>query len=304
MHNTLKIGKWYIGISLLRMDGFGLFFENKQEAFRIQEDRKEEYCFYYDGCNNIQDQFAIDADWTEKHKEEEQIVKIRIYEKAPKEYILAVGIIGSKTPLYAIEITNDWSYCRLRYDMTRTNGGEAFESLVLPFSYAMIKHNAVVFHGVLMEYKGIGIVLTAPSGTGKSTHAHLWREYENALIINGDRALLQREEDQVIGYGIPWCGSSGEYVNRNVPVAVIVVLEQAQENTVRQLDPVETYLDMVEAICAPRWEPELFEQGVNLAEQILEVVPVLKLSCRPDQEAVNVLKKEVNRIIEEKNCLL
>ena len=66
-----------------------------------------------------------------------------------------------------------------------------------------------MLHGVLMEWQGKGIILTASSGTGKTTHARLWREYENALIINGDRVLIRKEEGQWYAFGTPWSGSSG-----------------------------------------------------------------------------------------------
>ena len=56
------------------------------------------------------------------------------------------------------------------------------------FPYAVLNHHACVLHGVVMEYEGKGILVTAPAGTGKTTHTRMWRDWKHALILNGDRA--------------------------------------------------------------------------------------------------------------------
>ena len=57
---------------------------------------------------------------------------------------------------------------------------EWYEKIGNLFAWAMPGKGALMLHGVLMEWQGKGIILTASSGTGKTTHARLWREYENA----------------------------------------------------------------------------------------------------------------------------
>lgn len=64
----------------------------------------------------------------------------------------------------------------LTEDKTDTNGYAAVEYLIKIIPWLMIKANAFMLHGVLMEHEGRGIIISAPSGTGKSTHAHLWRD--------------------------------------------------------------------------------------------------------------------------------
>ena len=51
-----------------------------------------------------------------------------------------------------------------------------YEKIGNLFAWAMPGKGALMLHGVLMEWQGKGIILTASSGTGKTTHARLWRE--------------------------------------------------------------------------------------------------------------------------------
>lgn len=164
------------------------------------------------------------------------------------------------------------------------------------FNYAMLAHDACVFHGVVMEYEGKGILITARSGVGKTTHARIWRDHENVLILNGDRSLCRRIDGKWYAYGMPWCGSSGEYINRRVPVSCIVELRRGETNRVEQVSPFEAAMYLLERIYAPVWEHELREKAVDICQEIGNSIPILRLSCRPDPGAVSTLKQAIMRL--------
>ena len=48
-----------------------------------------------------------------------------------------------------------------------------------------------ILHSSFIEVGGKAVLFTAPSGTGKSTQAGLWRENRGAVVINGDRSVLR-----------------------------------------------------------------------------------------------------------------
>ena len=41
----------------------------------------------------------------------------------------------------------------------------------------MLEYNTILFHGSVVSVDNIGYLFTAKSGTGKSTHTSLWREF-------------------------------------------------------------------------------------------------------------------------------
>lgn len=144
-----------------------------------------------------------------------------------------------------------------------------------------------------LEYEGRGILVTARSGVGKTTHTRMWRDYENALILNGDRSLCRRKDGKWYAYGMPWCGSSGEYINRCVPVSCIVQLVRGETNRVEEVSPFDASVYLLQRILAPVWEMELRENAIDFCQEIGSSIPILRLSCCPDYESVQVLKRAI-----------
>ena len=57
---------------------------------------------------------------------------------------------------------------------------------------AMLRYDTFLFHGSVISVDGEAYIFTAKSGTGKSTHTRLWREYlgERAVMVNDDKPLI------------------------------------------------------------------------------------------------------------------
>ena len=193
-------------------------------------------------------------------------------------------------------ISQQWNQIVLLADHTQSAGTLAFEYLGRMIPGLFLKHGILTFHGVLMEYKGQGFIISAPSGTGKTTHARLWRDYRNALIINGDRAVCFEKNGVWIGCGIPWSGTSGEQINRSVPLKALVVLERGSENEAHRIMDLEAFGALLPHLQYPRWEKEMAERAVSGLEQILHALPIIHLSCRPDPGSVEVLKDVLEKI--------
>lgn len=193
-------------------------------------------------------------------------------------------------------VNQDWNKILLITDQTETAGDLAFEYLgqIMPIPFLL--HNAITFHGVLMEYNGKGIILSAFSGTGKTTHARLWRDSQNALIINGDRAVIRQEKGIWVGYGQPWAGTSGEQINRKIPIKAIVVLEQSASNQVNLITDIDAFGAILPHVQYPQWDLEITDLTMTLLNNFLSSVPVFRFGCRPDLESVYVLKDALEKM--------
>ena len=87
-------------------------------------------------------------------------------------------------------------------------------------------------HGVLMEMDGRGILLCAPSGVGKTTHAKLWQECfgsERCHIVNGDKPLVFLRDGKLYGYGTPWCGKECLSENRSVALSYLLYFSRKRK---------------------------------------------------------------------------
>ena len=156
-----------------------------------------------------------------------------------------------------------------------------------------VENDGFILHSSCIAYQGEAILFTAPSGTGKSTQADLWKKYRGAEIINGDRMMVQVTETGCRTVGIPFSGSSGICKNKTLPLKAIVCLSQAPENTICRLRGVRAFRQIWEGCSVPTWDRPAVEQCMNTVTRVLGTVPVWHLCCRPDEGAVQTLEEKL-----------
>lgn len=158
------------------------------------------------------------------------------------------------------------------------------------FHRVLLHRKACVLHASYIDAGGKAILFTAPSGTGKSTQAALWEQFAGAQTINGDRAVLRRREGVWHAFGYPCCGSSQISRNRTLPLGAVVVLAQSPENAVDILPAGQKIRALAAAMEFYHWDRSEMNMVFDLAMELAAAVPVVRLRCRPDEEAVHVLK--------------
>jgi len=175
--------------------------------------------------------------------------------------------------------------------------------LRIPDTYLKAMQNAILhevlddgilgMHGVTMEHEGRVILLSAPSGTGKTTHSELWKEHLGAKIINGDYAFLKCEENinKINFIGTPFCGSSPYCENGVWGIDEIVIIKQGPVNIAERLTGQIAYIKLIENAFIPRWETDKAKIALDLAAKVLSNIRIWQLTCTPEREAAFVLKK-------------
>ena len=150
----------------------------------------------------------------------------------------------------------------------------------------LVERDILLFHGSALSMDGKGYILTAPSGTGKSTHARLWREHfgERVTMVNDDKPFLKIADDGVTVYGSPWSGKHRLDTNTSVPLHAIAVIERAKENSIERMSP----LDAVAVLLQQAYREEEMEGIVPLALKLAEMIPVYKLHCNMEPEAAEI----------------
>lgn len=176
-------------------------------------------------------------------------------------------------------------YCKITaYTMLEALGAERL----------VTKAGGVILHSAFIDIGGKAILFTAPSGTGKSTQAELWRKYRGATVINGDKSVLRIIDGIPSASGLPYSGSSGISLNRTLPLMAIVYLEQAKENTVTCLRGFSAFRKVWEGVCVNTWDAEMTGAASDTVGTMLSSVPVYKLCCTPDIRAVEALEKALS----------
>ena len=193
----------------------------------------------------------------------------------------------------AYRVSPDFREVTLLTDKTESAGTIAFEYLNQIMPAVQLAQGVLTFHSALLEWDGGSFAVCADSGTGKTTHARLWRDCKNALILNGDRGVFRKTENGWTAWGTPWSGTSGEQINRSAPMKALVVLERGSRNKVRRLTPPEAFRAIFPHLLYPTWDKQLAIQAMDLLDDLLCSVPAYRLTCRPDAEAVEILHQAI-----------
>ena len=165
----------------------------------------------------------------------------------------------------------------------------------MELEHHLAQRRGFLLHASFIKWKNSAILFTAPSGTGKSTQAELWRNLRGAEIINGDRCAVTVEKEAITAWGVPFCGTSGIFRNTSAPLAAIVYLSQAPESSVNKLTGFRAFRCIWEGCSVNVWNKADVAHCTGAVEETVQRIPILHLSCTPDETAVRVLEECLRR---------
>ena len=148
---------------------------------------------------------------------------------------------------------------------------------------------AFVIHGAAVARQGRAYLFTAPSGTGKTTHARLWHYgFEGrAWYLNGDKPILRRTEAGFTVCGTPWRGKEGYGVNAERPIQGICLLRRGEENRIAPAEPGELAGFLTRQIYLPR-DSRRLEKALELLDACCGAVPIWSMSCTLNAKAAQM----------------
>ncbi|MBR6707016.1 MAG: hypothetical protein IKI84_10095 [Clostridia bacterium] len=173
-------------------------------------------------------------------------------------------------------------------------GGHGSGSLRLGLQYGMmlaLHRECIGLHGVTLLCGNEVVILSAPSGTGKTTLAALLGKYGDAAAVNGDFALLSPTADGVIFEPTPFCGSSGRNLNHRLRVDRVVFLSQAKGNTWRGLNGREAIKEFMDNCFIPTWDREMQKAIQTNVVNCIGSVRVNAYAFAPTQEAADLFMR-------------
>ena len=166
---------------------------------------------------------------------------------------------------------------------------------LFPLRRPLLERGAFFLHASQAALGDLGVLFTAPSGTGKTTQAHLWRDVLWARLVCNDRAVLRREEDGWRGWSFPVDGDEPAPPGGSARVAAVVLLEQAPEERLERLRPAAALPGILSQSIADPWDPASMTRLKLLCAELTARVPVYRLACRPVPEAALLLRERLRK---------
>ncbi len=169
-----------------------------------------------------------------------------------------------------------------------------FNMIGFVIKYIMLNSSGMSLHSSSLSYKNNGVMFSADSGTGKSTHTRLWQKvFDDVTIVNDDMPVIKKVDDVWYLFGCPWSGKSEINANVSVPLKALVFLERGKVNEIERIYAPDSVLRIIKQTFLPAYK-ELAQKVMSNISKLVEDVPIYRLRCTISEEAPKVVKKELN----------
>ena len=217
-------------------------------------------------------------------------------------YCLTTGIPPGGSSGVVVRYLPDFSDVEVLLDVDRCGKDVRQVCRIIqcfPITELLMHYDALLVHASRVEIDGSAIVFSAPSGTGKTTQAKLWEQYEGARIVSNDRTIVRRINGDFITSGFPVDGSEPVFDPSLIPLVKIILLHQGDENRAERIPVGRALAFLMEQTVLNSWDSAGITRAMLFWSDLLTQYPAILLTCRPDEGAVHCLTEALER---EEGC--
>lgn len=185
---------------------------------------------------------------------------------------------------------------------------DLFHAIRHTFLYFAQRHGYYAQHSASILYRDRAWLFSAPSGTGKSTQAELWRAAFGTPCLNGDLNLLsardasgKEQPGRIFVHGLPWCGTSGITATGCTELGGVILLRQSPENWLEPLRADQKQLFVANRLISPAWTEAMLADNLAFAGTLTQAVPVWRYHCTKEPAAADFLRAEIDRALEDRD---
>lgn len=166
---------------------------------------------------------------------------------------------------------------------------------LFPMRQLLHERETFLLHSSQIIIKKKGILFTGNSGVGKTTQAHLWKEYRKARIVCNDRTALRKQKGNWKTFGFPIDGSEPIYEKGTWNAAAIVFLSHSTVNRVCRFEGAEVIKSLMKQMVLDSWNIKMCMETADRLVDLISEIPVYFLECTPDRRAVECLEEQLGK---------
>ena len=232
-------------------------------------------------------------------------VPVRITSQYDAVHLMCRAYAVDDEPALSVCTTMEDIECERRMSMAEHPGEAAdaypeayLETLAVyrRMAVALLDHDVLLIHGSAIAAEGEGLLFTALSGTGKSTHTRLWRQMLGGrfMMVNDDKPLIAvgAGDAPAMVCGTPWDGKHHLSNNVACPLRAIVHLMRGQENSIRECDAAEMFPTLLQQTYTTP-DPAVMAKTLELLSRLCGKVRFYELRCNMAPEAAEVAYKGI-----------
>ncbi len=150
----------------------------------------------------------------------------------------------------------------------------------------LIEQDTFLMHCSALALDGEGYLFAAPSGTGKSTHAAMWRRVfgDRVTMICDDKPFVRVSPEGAYVYSSPWRGKHELGTNTSAKVKAVCFVCRGERDVIEAVTPEEALNMIFDQL--PRYsEPAHTVRLLELVDSLLTGTPFYRLWCTPTEQA-------------------
>lgn len=169
-------------------------------------------------------------------------------------------------------------------------------ALMMAYAFSTATLDTLLVHASVIRCDGRAYMMTAPSGTGKSTHTRLWYDHiPGCDLMNDDNPVLRIVDGEPVVYGSPWSGKTPCYRNISAPVGAVVRIQQRPANSIRPLGPVEALATLLPAMSSMKWDRRVYGGVYDTVTRLIGLCDIYELGCLPNAQAARLCHDMVTK---------
>lgn len=195
-----------------------------------------------------------------------------------------------------IDITDEQLNKALRHNSKFDRDYAEYFLSGLCFYQKLIPFGGFMLHSSCVAVDGKGYMFAADSGTGKSTHTSLWKDYlgDRVSIINDDKPAIRYNNGKFTVYGTPWSGKNDESVNCCADVSAVVFLERGNSFDIKRISGEDAVSHILPQLLH-YVSIENADVQFDMIDKLLKTVPVFVMKCTPHIESAESAWKYLSK---------
>lgn len=153
----------------------------------------------------------------------------------------------------------------------------------------LVDYNVLLLHGSAISFEGNGVIFSADSGTGKSTHTRLWREVfdDKVTVVNDDKPFVKVSNEGVQVFGSPWDGKHHLSNNICVPLKALCLLNRGNQDASYKGQYPDFYYRFINNVYIPE-DTTKAQIALKVADEMIRKVETYHLYCTMQKSAAEV----------------
>lgn len=167
---------------------------------------------------------------------------------------------------------------------------------VLLINYlAVTKKDGIFAHAMgVKDIRKSGLLFAGKSKAGKTTLARIYHKHSKAVVLNDDRIIIRKINDDFYIYGTPWHGDFNDYLMSHIEKAklkYIFFLQKSKGNSIKPISLSKAFKLLYPAMFPTFWDREGTESITIFLTGLLSKTSCFRLKFKKDKSVIGFVER-------------